>query len=69
MNVQQWGCAHYKKYSPHFLVIIIIVVQVEAVKIYVTTVEPLRKNERGGQNSMKLSLPQKNDATSPPVQG
>jgi hypothetical protein len=39
--------------------VIIIVVQVRAVKIYAAAVEVLRKNERGGQNRMKLSLPQK----------
>jgi len=28
-------------------------------KIYVVAVEALRKKERGGQNTMKLSFPQK----------
>ncbi len=37
---------------------IIGVVQVGAVKIYVAAVEALRKKERGGQNRMKLNLPQ-----------
>ncbi len=37
---------------------IIGVVQVGAVKIYVAALEALRKNERGGQNRMKLNLPQ-----------
>jgi hypothetical protein len=34
-----------------FEVIIIVVVQIEAVKIYVAAVEALKENERGGQNS------------------
>jgi hypothetical protein len=34
--------------------VIIVVVQVGAVKIYVAAVEALRKKERGGQNRMKL---------------
>jgi hypothetical protein len=33
--------------------VIIVVVQVGAVKIYVAAVEALRKKERGGQNRMK----------------
>jgi hypothetical protein len=36
-----------------------VVVHVEAVKIYVAAVEALRKKEKGGQNRMKLSLSQK----------
>ncbi len=39
--------------------VIIVVVQVGAVKIYVASVEALTKKERGSQNRMKLSLPQK----------
>jgi len=39
--------------------VIIIVVQVGAVKIYVAVVEALTKKERESQNRMKLSLPQK----------
>jgi hypothetical protein len=38
----------------------IIVVQVGAVKIYAAALEALSKKERGGQNRMKLILPQKN---------
>jgi hypothetical protein len=42
------------------------------VKIYVTVVEVLKKNERGVQNRMKLSLPQnkkiKMVLDSPPVE-
>jgi len=38
------------------LKVIIVVVQVGAVKIYVAAVEALRKKERGGQNSMKLKV-------------
>jgi hypothetical protein len=41
---------------------IIVVVQVGALKIYVAAVEALTKKERGSQNRMKLSLPQKNGA-------
>jgi len=36
--------------------VIIVVVQVGTVKIYVAAVEELRKNERQGQNQMKLRL-------------
>ncbi len=39
--------------------VIIVVVQVGAVKIYIAAVEALTKKERGSQNRMKLSLPQK----------
>jgi len=39
--------------------VIIVVVQVGAVKIYVGAVEAVGKKERGGQNRMKLSSPQK----------
>ncbi len=39
--------------------VIIVVVQVGTVKIYVAAVEELRKNERQGQNQMKLRLAQK----------
>jgi hypothetical protein len=39
--------------------VIIVVVQMGAVKIYVTAVEALRKKERLVQNRMKLSLAQK----------
>jgi hypothetical protein len=39
--------------------VIIIIVHVCAVKIYAAAVPTLRKKERGDQNSMKLSLPQK----------
>jgi len=39
--------------------IVIAVVEVGEVKIYVAAVEAPRKKERGGQNRMKLSLPQK----------
>ncbi len=37
---------------------IVVLVEVGAVKVYVATVEALRKKERGDQNRMKLSLPQ-----------
>ncbi len=40
--------------------VMIIVVQVGAVKIYAAALEALSKKERGGQNRMKLILPQKN---------
>jgi hypothetical protein len=39
--------------------VIIVVVQVGAVKIYVAAVEALRKKDRGGQNRMKLLVYQK----------
>jgi hypothetical protein len=39
--------------------VIVVVVHVEAVKIYLAAVEALRKKERQGQNRMKLSLAQK----------
>ncbi len=39
--------------------VVIIVVQVGGVKIYAAALEALRKKERGGQNRMKLILPQK----------
>jgi hypothetical protein len=39
--------------------IIIISVQVKVVKIYVVAMEAHRKKEKGGQNMMKTSLPQK----------
>jgi hypothetical protein len=32
------------------------------VKIHAVAVEAFKKKERGGQNKMKLSLPQKDDA-------
>jgi len=38
--------------------VIIVDVQVGAMKIYVVIVEVLKKKERGGQNRMKLNLPQ-----------
>jgi hypothetical protein len=41
--------------------VIIVVVQVGAVKIY-AVVEALREKEIGGENRMKLSLPPKNGA-------
>ncbi len=41
------------------LEVIVVVVHVGAVKIYVAEVEGLRKKERRGQNTMKLSLAQK----------
>ncbi len=37
----------------------IVVVHVGAVKIYVAAVEALKKQERRGQNRMKLSFAQK----------
>jgi hypothetical protein len=40
-------------------VIIVVVLQVGAVKIHATAMEAIRKKERGDQNRMKLSLPQK----------
>jgi hypothetical protein len=42
--------------------VIIVIVYVRAVKIYAASVEALRTKERGDQNRMKLSLPQKNGA-------
>jgi hypothetical protein len=38
--------------------VIIVHVQVGAMKIYVAIVEVLKKKEWGGQNKMKFSLPQ-----------
>ncbi len=40
--------------------VMIIVVQVGAVKIYAAALEALTQKERGGQNRMKLILPQIN---------
>jgi hypothetical protein len=39
--------------------IIIIIVQVKVVKIYVVAIEAPGKKEKGGQNMMKINLPQK----------
>jgi hypothetical protein len=39
--------------------VMIVVVQVGAVKIYAAALEALRKKERGGQKRMKLILPPK----------
>jgi hypothetical protein len=39
-----------------------VIVYVRAMKIYAASMEALRKKERGGQNRVKLSLPQKNGA-------
>jgi hypothetical protein len=39
--------------------VIIIVVHVRTIKVYVRVVEAFMENEKGGQNTMKISLPQK----------